>query len=479
MPFQRNHIVFLISLLLFTSSCQMTWRSVRYNKPGLMDYELWEERSIEHPQEVHVFADGKAEGIPPIEEWAQGKWYKEGMDEARFFKKTGTAAFLVLRGDSLLYEYYDPKYSEETRFNSFSMSKPYIATLIGIAIGEGHISSIHQSVGDFIPKFADSSLCALKISNLLQMTSGIKARSSNGNPWGTTARLYYGGEGTRQVEKVSLERTPGTRWKYQNINIQILGMVLERATGMPPSQYLEEKIWQPLGMEADAGWSLHEDGETEKSFCCLNARTRDYARFGLLLLQDGQWKGRQLIPKDWLRACTQIDTAEGARQRYQNTFYTTVEQEDYFLQGLLGQYTYISPSTRTVIVRIGSKINPNVPWYDMFKYIAGLSVKPEPVELPLSSMEALEGTWTFGLSNFGDSLMWGKEAEISARKEGLRVQTNFNKTWIATPSSDSTFFNLKYARRLLVRYDKAGKVEKIRWTRRGNAWWMRRLKEGE
>lgn len=475
---RSRHILGFFLLLAGLGSCKMAWRALRYNKPNLDDYRLWEERAIQHPTKIHGFQDGLSVGLPPIDGWAQGRWYQKGMTPEAFFRKTGTEAFLILRRDSLLYEYYAPDQSPESRFNSFSMGKPYVATLVGIAIEEGYIASIHQAVGDFLPQFADTSLCALKISHLLQMTSGLKTKEGLLNPWATTSRLYYGGQLDRTLDRLEFEHPPGSKWKYQNLNIQLLGMVLEQATGRPISQYLEEKIWQPLGMEADAGWSLHEDGQTEKAFCCLNARARDFGRFGLLLLQNGKWEGQQIIPAEWIRQSTTIDTAEGARQTYQHTFYTSVEQEDFYLQGLLGQYTYIAPATQTVIVRIGSKINPNVPWYDMLKRIAGLKVKPRPVTLPMEKLRTFEDTWTFGLSNFSDSLMYGKQAYITAIPKGLRVKTNFQKTFTASPSTDSTFFNLEYARDLRFWMGTDSQPDSLRWSRRGNAWTLYRTEEG-
>lgn len=471
--FPRLILIFSLGSILFLGGCKIGFRSLRYNKPSLDDYKLWEEAPVQRSGNVSVWQDGRASGIPPLKNWAQGRWYKQGMSKADFFQKTGTASFLVWRDDSLLYEYYAPKYNAETRFNSFSMAKPYVATLIGIAIGEGYIQSIDQSVGDFLPEFNDSTRCALKIRHLLQMTSGIQSSDGNLNLWGTTARLYYGDSAEDLISGIRFRYPPGTRWAYKNINIQLLGMVLASATGRSVSEYLEEKIWAPLGMEGDASWSTYEDG-TEKAFCCLNARTRDFARFGILWLNRGKWEDQQLIPETWIQQSTDLDTAEASRQRYQYCLYTTVEQEDYYLEGLLGQFTYICPSTRTVIVRTGNKINPNVPWYDMFKVLAKVADKPSPVPLPAEKLATFEGTWVFGTSNFGDSLMYGKEVMVTPQKDGLKVRSSFNKTWLASPASDSSFFNLEYARRWRVVYDAQGRPDRIRWIRRGNKWWLTR-----
>lgn len=456
--------------VLLISGCKMGWRALKYGKPGVEDFNLFEERPIHRSGEVSGLVAGHDIGILPIEDWGMGRWYKEGMTYQDFWRGTGTKAVVVLREDTIVYEYYDRKFEETSRFNSFSMSKPYVSMLTGIAIEEGCIQSIDESIYHYIPDLIDSSLCGVKIRNLLQMTSGIKTNKSNYNPWGVTSRLYYGDNLYELVAKLRPEHPPSTKWKYENINTQLMAMVLERATGRNLSEYLEEKIWGPLGMEADAGWSLHEDTGVEKAFCCLNARARDFARFGLLMKNKGNWKGKQLIPEHWMRFSTRLDTSEGSRQRYQNTFYLTAEEDDYYMEGLLGQFTYIAPSTNTVIVRLGNRINPNLPWYDIFRRISCLDKKPIPVTLKSKEMEELEGTWKFGVSNFGDSTMFGKKAMVSATRKGLKVETNFNKTWIATPSSDTTFFNEKYARKLEYGRDSTGQISKMSWARRGNKW---------
>ncbi len=453
----------------------MGWRALRYGKPGIEDFKYFEERPIQRSGEVSGLVAGHDRGILPIEDWGMGRWYKEGMAYEDFWRGTGTKAVVVLREDTVLYEYYDRKFEETSRFNSFSMSKPYVSVLTGIAIHEGWIQSIDESIYHYIPDLIDSSLCAVKIRNLLQMTSGIKTNKSDFSPWGTTSRLYYGDNLYELIAGMRMEYAPSTKWDYKNINTQLMAMVLERATGRTLSEYLEEKIWGPLGMEADAGWSLHEDTQVEKAFCCLNARARDFARFGLLLKNKGNWKGEQLVPEEWMRLSTRLDTLEGSRQRYQNTFYLTAAEDDFYMEGLLGQFTYIAPSTNTVIVRLGNRINPNIPWYDIFRRISGLEKKPAPVTLAPENMEKLTGTWGFGVSNFGDSTMYGKKAVLSATRKGLKVTSSFNKTWIGIPSSDTTFFNEKYARNLIFRRDSTGEVSKLSWERRGNKWNLYRV----
>ncbi len=457
-------------LLLALGSCKMVMRSIRYNVPNVTDHKLWEERRVPRAGEVYGFHDGRTKGILPIDAWGLEGWYEPGMSYEDYFKKTGTVSLLVLRGDTLLYEYYGDGFADTSRFNIFSVTKAYVSTLTGIALHEGYIKSVDQSIGDFLPWCTDSLICKVKIKHLLQMTSGIASSEGYLNPWATSSKLYYGDQTEDIVHHLKMKRPPGQRFLYQNINTQLLAMILRRATGRSVSQYLSEKLWQPIGMEADAGWSLAEGSDEEKAFCCLNARARDFARFGLLILNEGNWRGQQLIPREWVRSIPQYDTTEGGTNRYHLNWYLTPEQDDFWAEGLLGQFTYVCPKTRTVIVRVGNSLDFKVPWYDSFKILAGLRTKPKPIPFKKADLKPFAGTYTFGLSNFGDTTLMGKKAVMVAKRKGLKIKTKFQKDWIAKPQSDSVFYHIAFGRVLTFHRDEKGNPTTLDWNRRGNVW---------
>ena len=462
----------VLTLLLLFGGCKMLFRSIRYNVPSVHDHRFWDARRIERAGPVYPFVHSDA-GLPPIESWAFGKDYKAGMSPEEFFESTGTVAFLVLRGDTLLYEHYFHGNADTTSFNGFSMGKAYLSALLGIAIDEGYIGGLDQSVGDYLPWCTDSVMCGLKLRHLLQMTSGIASNEGYLNPWSTSTKLYYGDQMWKQVHGFEFKRAPGEKFFYQNINSQLLGMVIAQATGRSLGAYLQEKIWQPLGMESDASWSLHEGTDVEKAFCCLNARARDFARFGLLYLREGNWQGKQIVPAAWAKLPLAMDTTEGASMHYQYAWYTNMAREEFYAQGLLGQFTYICPSTNTVIVRLGNNLEFNVPWYDIFRFIGGASTLPKETKLPKERLAQLEGTWDFGLSRSGDKSMAGKSVVIKAKGNALLVKSSFQKTWVALPSSEVDFYNLEFGRYLHVSPDSAGKFTQMNWKRRGLVWDMK------
>jgi CubicO group peptidase (beta-lactamase class C family) len=211
----------------------------------------------------------------------------------------------------------------------------------------------------------------VSIEHVLQMTSGIAFNESYWNPTGEAAKFYYGNELEKYTLNLKLKQQPGLSFDYVSGNTQLLGLLLQRALKTKTiTQYLNEKIWQPLGMEFAASWSLDKEQDgIEKTFCCLNARARDFAKIGTLMLHEGNWKGKQLIPKDWIKQSTKVDTTKGSAWYYQHQWWLTSTEGDYMAHGILGQYIYINPMKNIVIVRLG-KNEGKVSWSDVFREIA-------------------------------------------------------------------------------------------------------------
>lgn len=476
MSFPRHIFTLLLTLtvLVIASGCQISSRVIRYNIPGLEDHRIFANRTIHREGEPISLKPSPNPGIPPLETWGMGKDYRDGQTLEAFFKKSETLAFLVMKDDTIQYEWYAPEESDTSLLTSFSMAKVYVSTLVGIALHEGKIKSVEEPIGNYLNYCTDSAFCNLKIRHLLQMTSGIRTQESYLNPFGTTPKLYYAPNLEVVTHKIKMEGPPGKKFEYLNFNTQLLAEIVKNATGKSVGEYLEEKIWRPLGMEADALWSLDHEGGHEKAFCCINARARDFARFGLLALHNGVWKGDTLIPPAWLAEATKVDTTEGSRQQYQYHWYTTAEAEDFYAEGLYGQFTYICPSKNMVIVRLGSKLQRGQEWYEMFKVLAGLEEKPVEVELEKSDLKKLEGAYVFATSTLGDSSMYGKEVILKRKGNHLKVVSKFNKDFLVLPTSPSEFYNSRYGRRLTFEFAPDGEVEKMLWERRGNFWWVRR-----
>lgn len=279
-----------------------------------------------------------------------------------------TTAFLVLRNDTLLYEEYFDGHDQHSRLTSFSVVKSFISALVGIAIDEGKLA-LTDPVTQYLPELKDKEgFGQVTIRDLLNHTSQIKE-----SLW-TVARIYYGRNAGRAYRKLSLTEHEGTRQSYGNINSQLLGSVLTKATGQSCSAYLQEKLWIPLAMESDAFWSLdHKDGQ-EKSFCCLNATARDFAKLGRLYLHGGNWEGKQIISESWIDQTLARDTTGGSSWGYNFSWYQGLERYgDFYALGLYKQFIYVDPEKQLVIVRLGDRLDrleaEKVQWKRVFRQI--------------------------------------------------------------------------------------------------------------
>jgi CubicO group peptidase (beta-lactamase class C family) len=340
-------------------------RFVYYNFANITDHEIFPYRTAVNDSVKFTFETPVKPRFP--------KTLTLGSTEVNFdeyLEKNKTVAFLIIKNDSIQYEKYFKGYDEASVVASFSMAKSVTSMLIGCAIDDGLIKSVDEPVTNYIPEFKNEELSSVTIKNLLQMTSGIKFNESYYNPFGDAATFYYGRNLRKGIYKRKLYAQPGTTYSYSSGDTQILGLVLERALkGKAITQYLQEKIWKPLGMEYDATWSLDREKDgLEKTFCCLNARARDFAKVGRLYLNKGNWNGTQIVPQSWVEESTTPDTAEGGVGYYKYQWW--LEQNgNYAAKGILGQYIFVCPSKNLVIVRLGEDWGDS-PWDYIFNMLA-------------------------------------------------------------------------------------------------------------
>jgi CubicO group peptidase (beta-lactamase class C family) len=193
------------------------------------------------------------------------------------------------------------------------------------------------------------------------MSSGIKYEEGGDLPWSEDAddtKTYYATDLRELALNCQIEGEPGEYFEYNNYNPLLVGMILERATGMPVSSYMEEKLWKPMGMEADGSWSLDsKENGFEKMESGVNARARDFARFGMLYANEGNWRGKQLISRGWVKESTRADTNTDPSLDYQYFWWVnTPDGKNHFsARGNYGQYIYVAPEKDLVIVRLGKE----------------------------------------------------------------------------------------------------------------------------
>ena len=378
----------LVSLLVFLSVMIVTlyiqypneyvYRCLVYRNSDVQDYTVFPERVVENEPPPFYFVRELNE--EKVSSGFEGIVYeKHGFfststrtinDLEDFLESTETTAFIVIHNDAILYEKYFNGYERDSIQTSFSMAKSFVSALVGIAIDEELIKSVEDPITLYIPelKERDPRFEEITIEHLLTMSSGIRYREF-GLPWGDDAKTYYYPDlRSLAVEETKIVDEPGAQFLYNNYHPLLLGVILERATGMTVSEYLEEKIWKPLGMEYPASWSLDsEESGFEKMESGINARAIDFAKFGQMILSEGNWNGRQIISEEWVHRSTRADISSNEDGYYQYMWWGNTEA--FFAWGKYGQHIYICPQKELLIVRHG-KSEGDVPWNDIFSQFA-------------------------------------------------------------------------------------------------------------
>lgn len=295
----------------------------------------------------------------------------------RFLELTHTNAFVILRDGKLAYEWYRPGVDARTPMSSWSMSKSLVSLLVGQAIARGKLRESDRLV-DLLPELkTGGDYDKVTVRDLLDMRSGVFVAENYRPYWPFTgaARMYL----TRDLpgfiaRNREMEFTPGSATAYRSVDTQLLGMALTRATGSNLADLLARDIWQPIGAERPASWNLDRAGGTEKAFCCVNATARDFARVGQMLADQGYVAGRQVVPGAWVaRIAAPVTTPlDGWGYSAQWWHRGPDDGEDYSAMGIYGQYTYVHPGRRVVIVKLsdhGAEQDERGT-YDVFRAIA-------------------------------------------------------------------------------------------------------------
>lgn len=276
------------------------------------------------------------------------------LDVDAYMAGQRSAALLVLHDGKVRLERYGLDFDAQGRWTSFSVAKSITSTLVGAAIRDGHIRSMEDKVSDYIPQMKGSAYDDVSIRQLLTMTSGVRWNEDYGDPASDVARFnnHQPEEGVdalvSYLRRLPREVPPGTRWHYSTGETNLVGVLVSQATGKPLADYLSEKIWVPAGMEQQATWILSKTGQ-EISGCCIQAATRDFARFGLFILDGAGAKGRSIVPDGWLAEATTQRTGIGQPGRGYGYQWWTYDDGSYAAIGIFGQGIFIDPKRRIVI----------------------------------------------------------------------------------------------------------------------------------
>lgn len=318
--------------------------------------ELFPHRKVPRGAQPRPLKRAPAE--PAIRYPFQGQ--SSGLDD--YLSRHRTTGLLILKDDMILAERYQYDRRPEHRMASYSMAKTIMAMLVGIALSDGSIRSLDDRAEQYVPALTGSPYGETPIRHLLTMSSGVRFTEhySGTDDVATLARRSLLGESDGGAATVAPFRTRdrpfGERFAYASGETQVLGLVVRAAIGKPLADYLSERIWQPMGAEADASWILDKSGH-EVTFIGVNATVRDWARLGILLANDGALDGRQIIPAGWVRAATtppakQFEPWNTGRffgYGYQ-TWIVPGPRRQFMLRGLRGQCLVVDPEAKLVMV---------------------------------------------------------------------------------------------------------------------------------
>jgi len=361
----KKFIFKILLAVFFLNSCH-TARFFYYNFADVNDYKKFPQITIEK-NPAHVFAFHKASKEFDFGSIAlPDKLSEKSFTIEQYHKEMGTTAFLIIRNDSIYHENYFGG-SEDKILTSFSVVKSFIAALIGIAVDEGKIKSTSEPMTNYINYWGDKTeFSKITIDHLLDMKSGIVYSENYYNPFGDVAKYYYGRQLERYLKSIKIGKEPGTEYDYVSVNTLLLSLILEKATGVTTEEYMQEKLWKPLGMEFSATINRDRKNGTAKAFTGLNARLRDYAKFGRLYLHWGEFDGKQIISRTWIERLRNQRPAEGDRWLYADQW-RIAKSGDFAAIGHLGQYVYVQPQKNIIIVRTGKKTGR---WLYLLHYIA-------------------------------------------------------------------------------------------------------------
>lgn len=283
-------------------------------------------------------------------------------DAEDFLERTYTNALLVMKDGKIVSEIYRNNSDAQTRFIGWSMTKSITSVLVGAALEDGLVKSLDDPVTDYLPELKGGGYDGVSIRHVLEMRSGVdyQERYDFENP-GDAARNHIDAlvknaarfaDAARAIERI---HPPGTVFQYKTLDTAVLGWLIERVSGQTVAAYTARRLWEPLGAESDGFYIM--DGQPgvgrEFSGAGFNATLRDFARFGLMMLNGGMANGRRIVSADWVARSTRSAIEEDPqRGGYGYQWWTMGSSDAYAAQGLQGQYVYVDPATRTVVVKL-------------------------------------------------------------------------------------------------------------------------------
>lgn len=360
-------ILSFLLILIYAFNVEYLLKGVRTiyltgnNTAFISDYEYFENREIKN-------------SVP--QPWLLHEKYNSVTQSENLKKlneETKTKSFLVIKNDSIVFEKYFDDHKSTSLSNSFSVAKSIVTSMLFKAIMEGKIKGLDQPLSDYFEEYKEGLASELTVGDLASMSSGMKWSEKYYSVINITSESYFTDDLRSVVLRQDIIDKPGQSFRYSSGDTQLLGMVIEKATGTTLTNYLSEKFWQPMGAENSALWQIDSaKSGMEKAYCCIASTARDFARFGKLFINKGKWNDEMILDPSYIDLSINPVFDDSPYYGYGWWLYNYVGKKVFTMNGHLGQFVISFPDENIIIVRQGDYNNKgNVDGSsDLFKYIA-------------------------------------------------------------------------------------------------------------
>ena len=360
-------ILSFLLILIYAFNVEYLLKGVRTiyltgnNTAFISDYEYFENREIKN-------------SVP--QPWLLHEKYNSVTQSENLKKlneETKTKSFLVIKNDSIVFEKYFDDHKSTSLSNSFSVAKSIVTSMLFKAIMEGEIKGLDQPLSDYFEEYKEGLASELTVGDLASMSSGMKWSEKYYNVINITSESYFTDDLRSVVLRQDIIDKPGQSFRYSSGDTQLLGMVIEKATGTTLTNYLSEKFWQPMGAENSALWQIDSaKSGMEKAYCCIASTARDFARFGKLFINKGKWNDEMILDPSYIDLSINSVFEDSPYYGYGWWLYNYEGKKVFTMNGHLGQFVISFPDENIIIVRQGDYNNKGNGdgSSDLFKYIA-------------------------------------------------------------------------------------------------------------
>ena len=360
-------ILSFLLILIYAFNVEYLLKGVRTiyltgnNTAFISDYEYFENREIKN-------------SVP--QPWLLHEKYNSVTQSENLKKlneETKTKSFLVIKNDSIVFEKYFDEHKSTSLSNSFSVAKSIVTSMLFKAIMEGKIKGLDQPLSDYFEEYKEGLASELTVGDLASMSSGMKWSEKYYSVINITSESYFTDDLRSVVLRQDIIDKPGQSFRYSSGDTQLLGMVIEKATGTTLTNYLSEKFWQPMGAENSALWQIDSaKSGMEKAYCCIASTARDFARFGKLFINKGKWNDEMILDPSYIDLSINPVFEDSPYYGYGWWLYNYEGKKVFTMNGHLGQFVISFPDENIIIVRQGDYNNKGNGdgSSDLFKYIA-------------------------------------------------------------------------------------------------------------